>query len=419
MQRYRPVLDTLGAGLAAAVGCLALIVPVDTGCAADSSALQMTLLTITVPRATAAGAVIAVLTAVCVAMFGTRAAWGTAAAAALVLATDHFLVTSTSTSLATANFVDSLAAGVLLGAAGAAALDYRPPALSYLFGALTGILVGDHLENVIGNGTRSLLERAFMDLPPSWLTVPAVVLLTICFLISRRPGVYPTTLNLPFGPVLGAAVVITTITVVSERLAPSTASIGAIVGGVLAIAAATFLGALLLPGRDGTLTLLMVALAASGSSISYGVQHHWQVGPMLLAMTLGLGAGLLRPAPLAAAVAILALGLFDLFTPAAGDAGAGVVFLGSCAVAAIAGYSFGAITTRSAPGIILPLGILLIPSAALTLGYRVCGPTPWFRHAGSVTGNRPAWFALTLGIGALLGILALRRLRPDPVAVDS
>ncbi|MFE3194271.1 hypothetical protein ACFXHA_35060 [Nocardia sp. NPDC059240] len=414
MQRYRPVLDTLGAGLAAAVACLALIVPVDTGCAADSSALQMTLLTITVPRATAAGAVIAVLAAVCVHMFGTRAAWGTAAVATLILATDHFLVTSTSTSLATANFVDSLGAGVLLGAAGAAALEYRPPALGYLFGALTGILVGDHLENVTGNGTRSLLERAFMDLPPSWLTIPTLILLTICYWTCRRPGAYPTTLNLPFGPVLGAAVVITTVTVVSERLAPSTASVAAIAAGVVAIAAATFVGALLLPGRDGTLTLLMVALAASGSSISYGVQHHWQVGPMLLAMTLGLGVGMIRPAPLVAAGAILALGLFDLFTPAAGNADAGVVFLGSCAVAAIAGYSFGAIATRSAPGTVLPLGILLIPSAVLTLGHRVCGTTPWYREPGSVTSNHSAWFALALGICALLGILALRRLRPEP-----
>ncbi|MFE4461930.1 hypothetical protein ACFROC_31650, partial [Nocardia tengchongensis] len=129
MQRYRAALDTAGGGIAAAVAGMSLIVPFDAGCSTDSSAMQLTLLTVTLPRATAAGAILAVVTAVCVRMFGTRTAWATGTVAALLLATDHLLVTSTSTTLATANFVDSLGAGVLLGAAGAAALTHRPAAL--------------------------------------------------------------------------------------------------------------------------------------------------------------------------------------------------------------------------------------------------------------------------------------------------
>ncbi|MEC3919105.1 hypothetical protein [Nocardia sp. CDC160] len=414
MQRCRPVLGTAAAALAAAVACLALIVPVDTGCAdTASSALQMTLLTITVPRATAAGAVVAVLVAVVVAMFGARTAWATATVAALILATDHLLVTGASASLATANFVDSLAAGMLLGAVGAVALENRPPAIGYLLGALTGILVGDHLENATEIGSRSLLERAYVDLPPSWLTIPTAVLLAVCFLVWQRPGTaaYPTTLNLPFGPVLGAAVLITTITVAAERFADTGANPAAMAVGVLVTLAAALVAVLLLPGRDGTLTLLMVALAAGGSAITYGARQHWQVAPMLIVMTACFVLGRVRPAPLAAATAILALGVFDMLTSTAEQSDWLLSLIGSCAVSGIAGYGFGAVATRTAAGTVLPLGLLLIPSAVLTLEFRGCGPTPWHHH-DNVLGDRPAWFALGLGFGCLLGILALRRWRP-------
>ncbi|MEV0104055.1 hypothetical protein, partial [Nocardia sp. NPDC050789] len=226
MQRYRAALDTLGGGIAAAVAGMALIVPYDAGCGTDSSAMQMTLLTITVPRATATGAVFAVVAAVLVRMLGDRTAWATGASAALVLATDHVLVTSTSATLATANFLDSLAGGVLLGAAGAAALRYRPPAVGYLLGGLTGVLLGRHIETIAAeNGNLSVLERAFVDLPPDWLAVLAAVLLAVCAVVCGRASTtHPTSVQLPFAPIVAAAVVIATIAVVSERLTPGTKS---------------------------------------------------------------------------------------------------------------------------------------------------------------------------------------------------
>ncbi|MVU83940.1 hypothetical protein GPX89_42770 [Nocardia sp. ET3-3] len=415
MQRYRAALDTAGGCAAAAVAGLALIVPVDSGCGGGPSALQVELLSITVPRATAAGAIVAVLAAVCVSMFGSRAAWGTATVAALVLATDHLLVTSTSTSLATANFIDSLSAGVLLGAAGAAALENRPSAIGYVLGALTGLAVGDHVETFAAEyGGRSLLERAFLDLPPTWLTGATVVLLAGCFLTRHRRVVnYPTTLELPFGPVLAAAVVITTITVVPERLASSTGSPVAIAVSVLVTVAVSMLAALLLPGRDGTLTLLAVALAGTGSAIALAAQAHWKIAPMLLAIVAGLAAGLLRPAPLAAGTAILAVAVFALLGPVAPRDDSWITLVGSCAIAAVSGYCFGSAPTRSAAGTVLPLGILLLPSAVLTLEYHSCTTASTHTVADD---HRPALTALAVVVGCLLAIVALRRWRPEPAA---
>ncbi|AYF77680.1 hypothetical protein D7D52_32025 [Nocardia yunnanensis] len=412
MQRYRAALDTVGGCAAAAVAGLALIVPVDAGCETRSSALQTSLLSITVPRATAAGAVVAVLAAVCVAIFGARAAWGTSAVAALVLATDHLMLTSTSVSLATANFVDSLAAGVLLGAAGAAALTSRPTAVGYLLGALTGIAVGDHLAT--GDFGRAPLERAFDNLPPPWLTIPTVCLLIICCLISdRRTEPHPTTLNLPFAPILAAAVVITAVTVVPERLASTTGSVVAIVACVLVILAATVFAALLLPGRDGVLTLLAVALAGAASAIAIAAQAHWKLGPMLLAIVVGLAAGLLRPAPLAAAAAIVAMSVFALLGPTTPQDDSWQTLIGSCAVAAVAGYSFGSVGTRAAASVVLPLGVLLLPSAVLTLEYHTCTKTLLHKHVVDDPGRNPAWTALALAAGCLLALLALRHWRPE------
>ncbi|MGW4122269.1 hypothetical protein [Nocardia sp. NPDC004711] len=421
MQRYRAALDTVGGCAAAAIAGLALIVPIDTGCAAESSALQMTLLSVTVPRATAVGVIVAVLAAVCVRMFGTRTAWGTATVAMLILVVNHLLGPAGSASLATSNFVDSIAAGVLLGAAGAAALENRLPAIGYLLGALIGVTVGDHIETISAEqGTQSLLERAFVDLPPEWATAPTMGLLAVCFTLCPRArmAAYPTALNLPFAPVLAAAVVVTTIDLVSERLTTATSGTAVIVAGTLAVLAAAVIAALLLPERDGTLTLLAVALAATGSAIAIAAQAHWKLAPILTVMALGLAAGLRRQAPVVAAVAIVALGVFALLVPDARHDDSWSALIGSCAIAAVAGYSFGAVTTRGTAGTVLAIGLLFIPTAVLTLEFRGCDTFPLHPNRAVGSGDRAAWMAIALGAGCLAAVIALRRLRPERVEQD-
>ncbi|WP_433561716.1 hypothetical protein ACQP1O_29595 [Nocardia sp. CA-151230] len=420
MQRYRAALDTVGGCAAAAIAGLALMVPIDTGCAAGSSALQMTLLSVTVPRATAAGVIVAVLAAVCVRMFGTRTAWATATIATLILVTNH-LVTGPSASLATANFVDSIAAGVLLGAAGAAALEYRPPAIGYVLGALIGVTVGDHIETITAEeATQSLLERAFVNLPPDWLTIPTMGLLAVCFVLCPRAGVasYPTALNLPFAPVLAAAVVVTAIDMVSERLTTSTSDTAVIAAGTLAVLVAAVIAALLLPERDGTLTLLAVALAATGSAIAIAAQAHWKLAPILTVLALGLATGLRRPAPVVAAGAIVGLGVFALLVPGARHDDSWSALIGSCAIAALAGYSFGAVTPRGTAGTVLAIGLLFIPTAVLTLEFRGCDTFALHPRLAVESGDRAAWMAIALGAGCLAAIIALRRLRPERVEQD-
>ncbi|MEV0468231.1 hypothetical protein AB0I30_32210 [Nocardia tengchongensis] len=417
MQRYRAALDTAGGGIAAAVAGMALIVPFDAGCSTDSSAMQLTLLTVTLPRATAAGAILAVVTAVCVSMFGTRTAWATGTVAALLLATDHLLVASTSTTLATANFVDSLGSGVLLGAAGAAALTHRPAAVGYLLGALTGVLVGHHIENQAAeNGALSVVERAFVDLPPDWLAAVAAALLAACFLVTERARTtsHPTAVQLPFAPILAAALVITAVTVASERLTPGTESHLAIAAWLFAVVVAALVAALLLPGRDGTLTLLAVALTASGGAIAT-IHDHWKIAPILAALALGMLAGvaLPRPAPVAAACAIIGLSVFALLASGAQHHNSGSALLGGCLFAALAGYSFGAVTTRAAASTVLGLGVLLLPTAALTLEYRGCDALTALPDRSNASGDRAAWSAIVLGVGCLAALLVLRRLRPE------
>ncbi|RMI30554.1 hypothetical protein [Nocardia stercoris] len=417
MQRYRAAFDTVGGCAAAVIAGLALVVPGDAGCATGSSALQMMQLIVTVPRATAVGVVVAVLVAVCARIYGTRAAWGTATIAALVVVADHLLIPDTSASLATANFVDSVAAGSLLGAAGAAALEYRPPAIGYVLGALTSVTVGNHIRvaAAAGNGGSSLLERSFVDLPPTWLTVPTVGLLAVSFLLCRRTETssYPTVLHLPFGPVLAAAIVITTTTVVSERLSSERIGTAAIVVGLFAVLAAAVLAALLLPGRDGTLLLLAVSLAATGNAIAVATQAQWKLVPMLLAMALGLAAGRLRPAPVVAGVAIVAIGVFALLIPDVRHDDSVAALVGGGAVAALGGYSFGAATTRTAAATVLAIGVLFIPTAVLTLEFDGCTPLPVLSGRGGASAARAAWTAVTLGVGCVAAIVALRRWRPE------
>ncbi|MEU1431424.1 hypothetical protein ABZ412_30610 [Nocardia sp. NPDC005746] len=416
MQRYRAALDTLGGGIAAAVAGMALIVPYDAGCGTDSSVMQMTVLTITVPRATATGAVFAVVAAVLVRMLGDRTAWATGVCAALVLATDHLLVASSSATLATANFLDSLAGGVLLGAAGAAALRYRPPAVGYLLGGLTGVLLGRHIETIAAeNGNLSVLERAFVDLPPDWLAVLAAVLLAVCAVVCGRTSTtHPTSVQLPFAPIVAAAVVITTIAVASERLTPGTHSWIAITAWLVAVVAAALIAALLLPGRDGTLTLLAVSLTATGGALAT-VHAHWKLAPVLAILALGLFAGVLlpRPQPVAAAAASIGLSVFALLASGAQHHDSWAALLGACLYAGLAGYSFGAVTTRLAASTVLALGVVLVPTAALTLQYRGCDALPSLPDGVSTAGDRAAWTAIGLGAGCLAAMLVLRRLRPE------
>ncbi|MFE4462185.1 hypothetical protein ACFROC_32945, partial [Nocardia tengchongensis] len=265
------------------------------------------------------------------------------------------------------------------------------------------------------NGALSAVERAFVDLPPDWLAAVAAALLAACFLVTERARntSHPTAVQLPFAPILAAAVVITAVTAASERLTPGTESHLAIAAWLFAVVAAALVAALLLPGRDGTLTLLAVALTASGGAIAT-IHDHWKIAPILAALALGMLAGvaLPRPAPVAAACAIIGLSVFALLASGAQHHNSGSALLGGCLFAALAGYSFGAVTTRAAASSVLGLGVLLLPTAALTLEYRGCDALTAL-PGSNASGDRAAWSAIVLGVGCLAALLILRRLRPD------
>ncbi|MEV0104494.1 hypothetical protein, partial [Nocardia sp. NPDC050789] len=174
------------------------------------------------------------------------------------------------------------------------------------------------------------------------------------------------------------------------------------------------IAALLLPGRDGTLTLLAVSLTATGGALAT-VHAHWKLAPVLAIMALGLFAGILlpRPQPVAAAAASIGLSVFALLASGAQHHDSWAALLGGCLYAGLAGYSFGAVTTRLAASTVLGLGVVMVPTAALTLEYRGCDALPSLPDRVSTAGDRAAWTAIGLGAGCLAAMLLLRRLRPE------
>ncbi|WP_067825192.1 hypothetical protein [Nocardia inohanensis] len=425
--RYRDAVQTAAAFLAATVAGLALMVPFDFRCISTAGSLQTTLLIFNVPRASAAGALVAVVTAVIVGMFGIRAAWGTALSAAAVVLADHLVVhTPVGGTLASANFVDSIFAGILLGAAGAAALKRGEsgatltwPAAGFLLGGIGSTLLGSVVENAVGQSdTHSVLDRAFVDMPPVWLIAAATVAVAASLVVCRTLGPAPhtTAVDLPFGPIFAAAILITAVAGVSEWLTRRAEGLGDVGIAVLVTVAAALLAALLLPRRDGTLVLLMVATGATATTITASPPPPWILPAGLAVIGAGLYAGHRRPAPLAAGGAIIVLAVFAVFTAGAAAENSTVAILGSLVLCAISGYCFGSALPSIAAGTVLALAVQFVPSALAALRDRPLS-LPWSSDMWSCGSEAPdtyvpGWTAVAIALGCVLAIVPLWKKRP-------
>ncbi|WP_024801839.1 hypothetical protein [Nocardia sp. BMG51109] len=425
--------ETVTAGLATLIAGMSLTLPIDFAWTTKTTALQLDLLAHSVPRAIAAGAVVALT----VAVFATTvnhglAAWGSALCGSALLLVTHLAGrhSGPGTSLATLNFLDAMAGGVLLGGIAAAVLRGRPQVFGWTFGGLAAIVVGS--AQPVTHGDKIGDPTGFgrfpaADSPPLWLIAVTLALVAVGTVANRhRTQVERRSVELPMAPILAGLLYVMVTLLATEWLTRRAADPIDIALGVGATVVAGLLAAMLLPRRDGTLVLLAVALSAVGSAIMPSGLPAWSTAPLLVLLAAGIVLGFRRPGPLFALLLLTALVVYAALTvdvPSHGRVRAAV-----CGVllALAAGYCFGSAAPRYNPTRVLGIAIVFMPSVVLALRdhvdrgdfttltvesghWHVC-PVP--------TSDSPApyWTALAVTIGCVAGLVALRRLRAPAVA---
>ncbi|MVU76637.1 hypothetical protein GPX89_05180 [Nocardia sp. ET3-3] len=428
--------ETVTAFLAALVAGLSLMVPIDFAWTSRSSALHLDLLVFSLPQAIAAGALIAVVAAVLsTALGGQSLRWGVALGGVALLFVNHLLGRNAvlGTSLATLNFLDSIAGGLILGGSGAAVLArsrvesrYSWAAMAWLLGAIGGVVA----EEIRPETRSAVTDQHFpqnwpaLDAPPMWLIVLAVILIGVRFL--REPGSQPAepySIQLPIVPIIAAAFMIGVSLLCSSVLARHGDSLRDIAVMTAATVVAAVFAALLLPDRDGTQVLLAVALAGAGSVILENRVPGWSVPPLMLAVAAGLLAGTRWPGVRVAAVGVIGLAVFSVLVVATGH---NVVLggLGHVLLALLSGYCFGAVAPRYGSTRVLGIALIYVPSPVLALrdytrrGHCLLIDPGKPCTIGDYTSFAPGWTATALATGCALGLWGLLRRRPehDPAA---
>ncbi|MFB7720208.1 MULTISPECIES: hypothetical protein [unclassified Nocardia] len=425
MRPYQVATETITALVATTVAGLSLAMPIDFGWTSNTSALQLDLMAYTLPRAIGAGVLVAMISAVLITTLGSIViAWSTALGGLLALTVNHIFGHESPPvgALSTMNFIDALAGGLVLGSLGAAVLHHRLPAYGWTLGVITSVLLGSvspipHLGGVLKDGSGDSAWEA-MDMPPLWMLETALVLVAIGTLSNRnrKPAERPS-IELPLAPIL-AGVVLVLVTVASaewlSRHGDSFAGVGL---AVLTTVATALIAAMLLPGRDGELVLVIVGLAAVGSSALAAELPAWTI-PVAVAITVfGMWYGTRRGAPMTCLVLILLLGLFTAMTA---DSDWAVLTVGGTAVLAwLTGYGLTSANPRFVPNRVLATIIVFIPSAVLGLrDYVARGHYAMQDSSRAVVctvvsedTSAPAWTASLIVIGCIVGLYALRRNR--------
>lgn len=422
IRRYERSIEAVSAFLGAALAGLLLMAPLDIAWTDQGPALQMDLLVLNVPRAAAAGAVLAVVTAALTLVLGARTAWVTALGSSVVLVVDHLWNRDMAATgaLTTVNYIDAIFSGVLLGALAVAALRKPASAMAFFAGVLSAILLGDLTSlPAAEHMSSSLAEWASTDTPPLWLVLLACLALAFATAAQRNESTLPRTetVDLPLGPIAAALLLITSISLSAEWIARHAATAPNIAAAVAVTAVVATLAALLLPGRDGTLVLLSVAATNAGSAIVAVPRPDWSMPIPIFAVAVGLWVGRRWPVPWAGFAACAGLSVFAAFTSNTAHFHAAVPVVGITAVSLIMGYVFAAVTPREVPSSVLALVVLVVPCMVIGLRGnsfgRVAYSPQWFRDPGGITSSAPGWAALGITAGCAIGWWGLRAVRSD------
>ncbi len=406
-------------GVAAAVAGLTVMVPIDptVGVSQESSA-WVDLAVFNVPRATLAAAFVTVLAAVCIVMASDAVGWVVVALGAGGLLIDQVLWSNEVGSQSLLTWIDSVLAGMLMGTVGTLAWHRRSTASAFLFGAMSGILVGDFTPAPAPGHAPSRLDRFLLDTPTIGLTALLVVAAGVCALgLRHRAAVVRKLVDvIPLRPVVVAGIVFPTILLTSEWFARNGRDLRVLILGVLVLVLVSVVGAFILPGRDGVLLLLLVAYAAAGSTPVTVPRPDWAVLLFVAMVGSGLATGYRRGLPLIAAGLTALLAAASIVTVLTGAHGTFTAVVSGMAVAFVGGYCLGAATPLFPSVPPLCIAVLFVPSAAVALWGRdfdrIAYSPSWYRPAEPAHAIAPGLVALAITVGCAAGIALVCRVRP-------
>ncbi|GAB4583513.1 hypothetical protein [Nocardia sp. IFM 10818] len=420
--RYAGAIESAAGFLGAVVAGLLLMAPLDFEWTTAGPPVQLDLLILNMPRAAAAGAVLAMVTAALAVVLGRRAAWIAAFGSAAVLLGDHLWdrdVVTTGT-LSTVNYVDSICSGILLGAL-AVAVSARPAAYTaFLFGMLSSILIGDLTALPPDEGVSSLIEWPSSGTPPLGLLVLAVAALAAGIALQRQePAPDDAGADLPIGPIVAALMLVISTAVATQWFVRHADNVVNLAAAVTVTLVGALIAVLLLPGRDGVLVLLSVAIANAGSAIIAVPRPDWTAPLPLAGVAAGLYFGRRRPSIPVALTGAAALSLFAACTANQAPVGTAVPVIGITGLSLLLGYGFGAALPKNATGTVLALAVLVVPCVVVALRGnsfgRVAYSPRWYRDPAAAISAAPGWTALLITAACAAGILLLHRIRsPRP-----
>ncbi|MGV9414606.1 hypothetical protein ACWDOP_32285 [Nocardia sp. NPDC003693] len=411
---------------ATATAGIAIMMPISTGWF-DAEPQQVDLMIRSVPRAMEAGAMVAVLaTAAIVSLSSSRIAWLATTVAMLGILANHAgLPWVDIDSLTTFNFIDSLWAGVIIGSLLPVVWNQAVAAGAYLFGCLASNIMGDLVQSPAVTGPANEFEGMLGGAPPLWLIVLSLALIAGTALVRGHVTPLPgPVLISPLAPIFSAVVAVLSIAIASRWLADSGQRSSVIVMAIALVLVGSMISALLLPGRDGILVLLMVAFSTAASAV-VTLPRPWWADPLIVVATAsGLIAGWRRPHPYAAVAASAALSATAaLLALTVGATVPGAVF-GVVAIGLIGGYSLTSALPIRPTSAIVAIAVLFVPAASAGLRGRSFGRVSyspqWYRLSSLPTEPAPGWAALAIAIGCAAGIYLLRQWRtPTPRGSDT
>ncbi|RMI29009.1 hypothetical protein EBN03_28190 [Nocardia stercoris] len=409
----------LGSAVAGLLLMAPLMAPTPLGGTSEIPILQTDLLVSDLPRAVASGAALAVVSAALVVALGRRSAWITSCGSAVMLLIIQIWKASAATTggFATANYVDCVFSGILLGALSVAVLG-KPTAMGgYLVGALGAILVGDQTSlPPPGGHSNPLLQWASTDMLPMWLLALTALLLAAGIALQHsEPPTEEENTDLAMGPIVSVLVVVTATVLSTEWLVRHDGTAAQIGVAAAVTIGAAMVAALLLPGREGTVVLLAVAVANAGSAVIVVPRPDWTAPLPVIAVVVGLAAGRRWRSPWVALAATGGLAVFAALTADAAHRYALIPVLGVTLTAVTVGFCFGAAVPRTAGSAVVAIAVMIVPCLVVALRGgsfgRVAYSPRWYRDPNGVVSAMPGWMALVVSLGCAAGVYLLWRIR--------
>ncbi|GAB0102216.1 hypothetical protein JMUB6875_11830 [Nocardia sp. JMUB6875] len=415
IRRFAGPVEAAGALLGAVIAGLLLMAPLDLGSSAEGPVLQLDLMVLNMPRAAAAGAAFAVVSAALVVALGRRSAWIAACGSVVMLAIDQLWNRDAATAgaMTTVNYIDSIFSGILLGALAVAVFGKPVATGAYLIGALSAILIGDQTSLPDSADDNPLIAWASGGTPPTWLVVLAAVLLAAGIAMQQTdPAAGDENTDLAIGPILSALVIVTATALSTEWFVRHAGTPAQVAVAVAITVIAAMVAALLLPGRDGTLVLLSVAIANAGSAIIAVPRPDWSAPFPVLAVVVGLAAGRRWRTPWLALAVTGGLAVFAACTADLAHQYTVIPILGVTLTGLIIGFCFGVAVPETAGSAVVAVAVLIVPCLVVALRGssfgRVAYSPHWYRDPQGPISSLPGWMALVVTLGCGAGMLLLK-----------